>query len=81
MFTVLTVAQFFGLMPVIGITAANPRSLYFRWRSFRLLYTVGMILNGILLLWLFFRYLMSLGIQAKNFGEFNWAISKSNHLF
>lgn len=40
MSSVLLVAQFFGIMPVIGITNPVPMKLHFKWCCFRTFYTI-----------------------------------------
>lgn len=42
---IIAIAQFFGLMPVIGVLSQNPKDLYFCWYSLRALMSL-LIISG-----------------------------------
>lgn len=63
---VLTVAQFFGLMPLHKIR--NLHSLSFRWLSLRVLISAVYLVIGAFMTYFYMNRLTKVGITAKNLG-------------
>ena len=51
----LMVIQLFGIMPVIGVTNESLSNLYFKWKSFRTIYALFVIMvfasHALIMLW------------------------------
>lgn len=82
--TVLAVAQFFGMMPIIGVrrccdvgpsnsrnNTAAANAMCFRWCSVRVLWTILYLIGGLVLAILYARRLSETGVTAKNIGVYN----------
>lgn len=69
---VTTFVQFLALMPVSGTMCGDPSKLKFTWKSIRVIFTLIYISYGIVLTSLFFMFIYTLGISAKNIGDFSF---------
>lgn len=67
---ILAIAQVCGLMPVCGITNVDATSLHFKWRSFRIIITVIILLSGGTFAILLLRTVSKAGLSAKNIGKY-----------
>ncbi|XP_069678714.1 gustatory receptor for sugar taste 64f-like [Periplaneta americana] len=67
--SVLLVAQFFALCPVQGITSSRPADLRFRWRSFRVIYTIIVILAFMVSLGFTISWYLIVGFTFKTSGS------------
>ena len=66
---IATFVQFLGLMPVCGVSQKNPKKLEFKWKSFRIVFTLMYITYGIVISSIFFISINEEGISAKNIGN------------
>ncbi|XP_055373552.1 uncharacterized protein LOC129606930 [Condylostylus longicornis] len=66
MWRVLFVAQFFAMMPVVGIFSSHPNKVKFKLISIPVLTTFTFFIAAILLLYAFLDKLLQYGIDAKN---------------
>lgn len=67
--SVLIVAQFSALMPVVNVTSKEFSDLTFKWSSFRAIFTYVHITLGSIIALVFLRFISGLGINAGNVGE------------
>lgn len=56
--SILALAQFFGVMPVVGVKSKSPIDLKFQWKSLRTIYSIVlfilMMIYGGMTLWVAF---------------------------
>ncbi|XP_059621801.1 gustatory receptor for sugar taste 64a-like [Phlebotomus argentipes] len=68
----LLLSQFFGLLPVTGVTAKDPEKISFSWLQLKTINTLSHIFFAILLLFFYMKHISSIGITAKNFIAFGF---------
>lgn len=74
---VLLLGQCFALLPVAGILAPNAKYLRFSYKSLQVIYTIFFICSSSILTLTMLKFLIKVGINAKNFGKF--ILSKENY--
>lgn len=73
---VLVFAQFFAMMPVIGVTNPSATQLYFNWKSIRAMYTAIIFVLAAAYLTIVFFLTLSKQITFNSIGKqtsMNWA--------
>lgn len=68
--TILILAQFFGFLPVHGLTGSDYRSLHFKWISFRLFYSLVLLLGTIFLSSMQFHKMLVKGVDFAEIDRF-----------
>lgn len=74
-FTVLAVAQIFGMMPVSGLRSNDGNKLRVYWRSARVLWSLLCVGSGSVLLMLSMLWIYKAGMDTKNLGGLKHAIN------
>jgi gustatory receptor len=68
--TIFAIAQWFGVMPVVGIKSKSANDLHFHWKSFRTIYAIflafGLAVMTVLTVYWTFTHKMEFGKFGKN---------------
>lgn len=68
--SILSLAQCFGVMPVVGITSKSAAQLKYQWKSFRTIYSCLVILYGLIYAGLTFWITINDEIQFVRMSKF-----------